>query len=59
MWNLIAITTKIGLTVVVAMSSLDSQAYQSLGKRYIAFFNETKKEYIKYISRLTYNTLTE
>lgn len=46
MWNLIAITTKIGLTVVVAISSLDSQAHQNLWKRYIAFFNETKKEYI-------------
>lgn len=47
MWKLIAITTVIGLVVVVAVSSLDSQGYQNLGKRYIQCFNETKIECIK------------
>lgn len=31
---------------------LDSQRYQNLGKIYVTFFNETKIEYINYISRL-------
>lgn len=44
----IAITTINWLgQLVVTVSSLDSQWYQNLGKRYIKFFNETKVEYIK------------